>query len=128
MIDFSTDYTNTENIISSSKTGYFGEFQRNIFTVFYKEKGYLKNQTWLQINGEVINDELTLIIRLYAFWTQIISAIIVAFFSIILMIEYSLYFGAFILLIDFVQLYFTYKIYFKKRNQFIENIERIINE
>ena len=116
------DYATTPWCI---KSDYFGNIEWNKFKIFRLKRYFLQKQILLKITGEVSESKLTATIKFYYQESFLLSSIILAFLSFMLMAEINIYAGLILIILVAAQIAFTIKHYENGKRDFINLIERI---
>ncbi len=126
LVDTSIDINDFSLNPRTTNSDYFGKFEWNKFTIYYKNIIFLQPRIVLEINGQISENLLTLKISYYNLWIFVASTIILTFFSVMMMTKLPIFYGLILLIVTIIQSiwWFTYR---KKRKKiFKEQIEEII--
>ena len=127
LVDTKVDYSDFLADPWVTKSEYFGKLKWGEFTIYQVRKSLLNRNTFLRIKGHVDANELTLEISYHQGLVVVISYLGMIVFSLILLRD-NFYIGLGFLLVIFVQLFFQIRHYYKRKKDFINKIEAIIQD
>lgn len=127
LVDTRVDYSDFLADPWVTKSEYFGKLKWGEFTIYQVRKSLLNRNTLLRIKGHVDENELTLEISYHQGLVMAISYLVMIFFSLLLMSD-SFYIGLGFLLLIVIQLLYQIRHYNKRKKDFINKIEAIVQD